>query len=78
MVKTTSKFRRLFIFYRQVLSHKGFDKYNRLNIQYEKQVIGTRKVAMTRIDSVQALKNIQKMIEESKRIMEDSLMVTSQ
>src|SRR4028118_1795350 len=34
-----NKFKRLFIFYRQVLSSKGFDKYSRLNVQYHQQLV---------------------------------------
>ena len=68
-----SKFKRLFIFYHQVLAGAGFDKYSRINVQYEKQVIGTRRGFAGKIDSVQAVKNIQKMIEESKKIATDSV-----
>jgi len=66
------KFRRLFIFYSQVLSRVGFDKYSKVIVQYDKQVIGINKGVVPKIDSLQALKNIQKMIDESRRISEDS------
>jgi cell division protein FtsQ len=69
----SQKFRNLFVFYRQVLTHTGLDKYSRLNVQYENQVIGTRKGEVARYDSIQALKNIQKMIQEATRIAEDTL-----
>jgi cell division protein FtsQ len=67
------KFRNLFVFYKQVLTHTGIDKYSRLNVQYQNQVIGTRKGEVARYDSIQALKNIQKMIQEATRIAEDTL-----
>lgn len=37
------KFRRLMIFYQQVLSEAGMDLYERVNVQYARQVIGTKK-----------------------------------
>ena len=37
------KFRRLLLFYQQVLSKVGLDSYDKLNVQYARQVIGTRK-----------------------------------
>jgi cell division protein FtsQ len=37
------KFRRLMIFYQQVLSKTGMDMYEQVNVQYAKQVIGTKK-----------------------------------
>lgn len=49
------KFRRLMIFYRQVLRSTGMDRYPRINVQYAGQVIGIRPgVAGSRTDSVQA------------------------
>ncbi len=68
-----SKFKRLLIFYKQVLSHTGIDTYSKISVRYNRQVIGTKKGLVTRIDSVQALKNIQKMIEEAKKTSEDSI-----
>jgi cell division protein FtsQ len=67
------KFRNLSVFYKQVLTHTGIDKYSRLNVQYENQVVGTRRGEVARYDSIEALKNIQKMIEEATRIAEDTL-----
>ncbi|MBO9571984.1 MAG: hypothetical protein J7497_07215 [Chitinophagaceae bacterium] len=36
------KFQRLLIFYKQVLSTSGIDKYKRIKVQYDKQVIGVK------------------------------------
>ena len=69
-----SKFRRLYIFYHQVLRETGFDSYHRINVQFERQIIGTRRAFAGKIDSVQAIKNIAQLIEESKRIITDSLL----
>jgi cell division protein FtsQ len=68
-----SKFKRLLIFYKEVLSQTGMDTYSKISVQYDKQVIGTKKGTITKIDSVQALKNIQKMIEEAKKVSQDSV-----
>jgi cell division protein FtsQ len=37
------KFKRLLLFYQQVLSKTGMDTYQKLNVQYAQQVIGVRK-----------------------------------
>ena len=37
------KFRRLLLFYQQVLSKTGLDVYDRLNVTYDRQVIGVKK-----------------------------------
>ena len=39
------KFHRLFVYYKQVAGKKGFDTYESLNVQFDGQVIGTRKGA---------------------------------
>lgn len=36
------KFHRLFVFYKNVLSKTGFDKYKAINVQYAGQVVGIR------------------------------------
>lgn len=37
------KFQRLFVFYKQVLAKTGMEKYERIKVQYDKQVIGVKK-----------------------------------
>jgi cell division protein FtsQ len=37
------KFNRLFIFYKEILSKTGFDKYSILDAQYKGQLIATKK-----------------------------------
>ena len=49
------KFRRLFIFYKEVLSKTGFDKYSKIDVRYDKQVVGTKQGIVTKADSIQAL-----------------------
>ncbi len=67
------KFHRLLLFYQQVAAGLGFDKYNQINVQYEGQVIATRKGTIGKIDSIQAMKNIQKMIESSRQAAFDTV-----
>lgn len=39
------KFERLMLFYRQVLSKSGMDKYERIKVQYDRQVVGVKKTS---------------------------------
>ncbi|MEO8584304.1 MAG: hypothetical protein ABI415_10925, partial [Flavitalea sp.] len=38
-----AKFKRLMIFYKQVLSKAGMNKYERIKIQYDNQIVGVKK-----------------------------------
>ncbi len=71
-----SKFNRLFQFYKQVLAKYGFERYTRISVQYGSQIVGTRRGEVSRIDSIQALKNIQKILEEVKEAASDTLQAT--
>jgi UDP-N-acetylmuramate--alanine ligase len=59
------KFARLMIFYKQVLSKTGFDKYSAINVAYDGQVIGEYKGATSVVDSLQLAQNIKAMMERS-------------
>jgi cell division protein FtsQ len=49
------KFDRLFSFYKQVWTQVGFEKYEKLDVQYDRQVVATVKGARpVRVDSVKA------------------------
>ena len=67
------KFHRLFLFYQQVGAKLGLDKYSIINVQYDNQVVATKKGTTGKIDSLQAIKNIQKLIEASKQLQYDTL-----
>ena len=57
------KFRRLLIFYQQIISKTGFAIYERVKVQYAGQVVGVRHAAaISRYDSLQAIKNVEKLI----------------
>jgi cell division protein FtsQ len=67
------KFHHLFIFYKEVLSKTGFDKYARIDVQYDGEVIGTKKAGlMKKPDSIQAVKNIALMIKSAQQLQADT------
>jgi len=67
------KFHRLLLFYQQVAARTGFDRYSAVNVAYAGQVIGVKKGTVGKVDSLQALKNIQQLIEASHRLPADTL-----
>jgi cell division protein FtsQ len=68
------KFSRLLQFYRMVLSKTGMDIYGKVNVQYDRQVIGVKKGgAMSRFDSIQAARSVQQLIASSQTIVFDSV-----
>ena len=62
------KFHRLFVFYKAVLSKTGMEKYSRINVQYEKQVIGVRNNYLSKNDSLKFVRSIETLIASSQRI----------
>lgn len=69
-----AKLSRLFIFYKQVLSKVGMDKYKAIDVQFKGQVIGMRSTETAAIDSVLLQQNIAALIQRSKdQAMQDSI-----
>jgi cell division protein FtsQ len=67
------KFRRLMIFYKEVMARTGFEKYARIKVQYAGQVVGTRRGGpVSRTDSLQALRNVMEMIRTARRMEMDT------
>lgn len=67
------KFHRLFVFYKEVLSRAGFDKYSRVDVAYAGQVIGTQKGSEgSRQDSLQGMRNIREMIRAAQHLQSDT------
>jgi cell division protein FtsQ len=60
------KLQRLFLFYQQVLSKTGFDKYAIIDVQYDGQVVASQKGTASAVDSVQLQKNIQELVERAR------------
>ena len=72
------KFKRLMIFYQQVLSKTGFDKYKVIDVQYKGQVVVSRYAGDPKVDSVQLRKNIEKLLQQSIDAQNDTLVRTVQ
>lgn len=72
------KFRRLMIFYKQVIAKAGFGLYERIKVQYAGQVVGVKHAdPMSKADSLQAIRNIQKLIEQAQTEQERMLKMDS-
>lgn len=67
------KFNRLFIFYKKILAKTGFDKYKTIDVQFEGQVVAT-KGNTSKVDSVQLRRNVEKLLQLSRRIQSDTIM----
>jgi cell division protein FtsQ len=71
-----NKFHRLFVFYQQVISKTGFDKYTGFSLAYNDQVIATRKQgSVSKADSMQARKNVLEMIRLAEKMERDTTAV---
>ncbi|HVU99269.1 MAG TPA: hypothetical protein VHE34_28800 [Puia sp.] len=69
-----TKFHRLDIFYRQVLSRTDPGKYEHIDVAYSGQVIATKRgSAKTRYDSVQGMNNIRQMIRSAQQLQPDTI-----
>ena len=66
------KFHRLLIFYQQVLSKTSFDRYKTVDVQFTGQVIGS-KAKMSKVDSMQLKKNIEKLLQEARKMQTDTV-----
>ena len=64
------KFRRLFIFYKEVLSKTGFDHYSVIDVQYNEQVVATQKGTVSKIDALQLEKNIEELMKRAQVMQE--------
>lgn len=67
------KFRRLSLFNKNILSRTGLDKYNRIDVRFDKQVVASRNGSSAKMDSLQTITIIQKMIADATKLPADSL-----
>ena len=59
------KFNRLMIFYKQVLAQKGFDSYSAIDVQYNGQVVATRRgTEKSKVDTVMLRKKVDEMLKQ--------------
>lgn len=56
---------RLYVFYQQVLSKVGFNKYAALDLQYKGQVVAVSKEPVSPVDSLQLQKNIEELMQRA-------------
>jgi cell division protein FtsQ len=56
------KLNRLFVFYKQVMSKVGFNKYAALDVEYKGQVVAIKKEPTSPVDSIQLKKNIEELM----------------
>ncbi|MEO7393968.1 MAG: hypothetical protein ABIU11_03445 [Chitinophagaceae bacterium] len=68
------KFHRLMIFYKQVLSKTGFDKYKVIDVQYNRQIVVSKQAGDIHVDSVQLRKNVEKLLRQSIEAENDTTM----
>jgi cell division protein FtsQ len=69
------KFQRLYAFYKNVWAKTGFEKYSTIDVQYEGQVVATRKgVGAPAEDSLRAMELLNNTIEKVNAMVRDSLM----
>lgn len=53
------KLNRLYVFYKQVMSKVGFNKYAALDVEFKNQVVAIKKEPASPVDSIQLQKNIE-------------------
>jgi cell division protein FtsQ len=70
------KFHRLFVFYNQVLSKTGFEKYKTIDVQYAGQVVASKQTGTAKVDSVQLRKNVEKLLLQSQQAQDDTVTIT--
>lgn len=68
-----AKFRRLMVFYKQVLSKTGMDRYKLIDVQYKGQVVASRYAGDPKVDSVQLRKNVEKLLKQSMEAADDTV-----
>lgn len=69
-----AKFHRLFVFYKEVLSRTGLDKYDGINVSYAGQVVAMKKGSEhDRYDSIQGLNNIRQLIRSAQQLQPDTI-----
>ena len=61
------------VFYKQVLSKTGFDKYKVIDVQYKGQVVASKYAGNAKVDSVQLRKNVEKLLRQSIEAENDTI-----
>lgn len=72
------KLNRLYVFYKQVLSKVGFNKYAVLDVQYQGQVVAVKKEGVSPVDSIQLQRNIEDLMTRAMAQVGDEGMMPDQ
>jgi cell division protein FtsQ len=67
-----NKLNRLMIFYKQVLSKTGFDRYKIIDVQYKGQVVVSKVAGEQQVDAAQLKKNVEKLLRQSEDAEKES------
>ncbi len=67
------KMHRLYVFYKDVMSKAGFDRYKTIDVQYGGQVVASRG-AVSKVDSIAYRKNILQLMAQSRELPNDTAM----
>ncbi|HVK96641.1 MAG TPA: hypothetical protein VM368_02435 [Flavisolibacter sp.] len=67
------KLTRLFIFYKQVLSKTGFNKYQAVDVRFDGQVIGVKKGPASKVDEALLKKNIEQLMRRKEQQVENAV-----
>lgn len=65
------KLHRAFVFYKQVLSKEGFNKYAAINVQFDGEVVAVKKEPTSKVDALQLQKNIDELLLRKKQEQEN-------
>jgi cell division protein FtsQ len=69
-----ARFRRLYLFYSEVLSRVGMDKYDRIDVSYAGEVVARLKgLTQNRVDSLKGIDNIRQLIRSAQQLQPDTL-----
>lgn len=72
------KLKRLSGFYKKILVNIGFNKYEKINLQYANQVVATiRGSQQVNVDSVAASKKFEEMVNRTEKETNDSVIITA-
>lgn len=68
------KFNRLMVFYQQVMGKMGLNGYEKVSVEFARQVVGKKKeTRISRYDSLMAVKKIQQLIIAAQKLQPDTL-----
>ncbi len=61
------------VFYKQVLSKTGFDRYKTIDVQYKGQVVVAKEAGNVKVDEEQLRKNVEKLLQQSAEAENDTV-----